>query len=120
MRPSKGEVWLVDFDPTEGAEIGKRRPAVVVNEDDVGALPLAIVVPVTAWQDHFEAQTWKVRLPADPATGITKESAADSFQVQSASTNRFIRRLGTLQPAVVESICLSVAVCIGVTAADAD
>jgi len=26
----RGEIWWVDFDPTQGAEIRKRRPAVVI------------------------------------------------------------------------------------------
>lgn len=46
-KPKRGEIWLVDFDPTTGSEIGKRRPAVVVGIDGVGRLPLRIVVPVT-------------------------------------------------------------------------
>ena len=45
--PKRGEVWDVDFDPPQGAEIGKTRPAIVMSEDTVGRLPLRIVVPVT-------------------------------------------------------------------------
>ncbi len=37
----KAEVWLVNLDPTLGAEIQKTRPAVIVNEDAIGVLPLA-------------------------------------------------------------------------------
>lgn len=29
--PSRGEIWLVRFEPSQGAEIDKTRPAVVVN-----------------------------------------------------------------------------------------
>ena len=28
--PKRGEVWLVDFEPTRGAEIKKTRPALVI------------------------------------------------------------------------------------------
>lgn len=48
-QPVRGEVWSIRFDPTEGAEMGKTRPAVVVNPPSVGRLPLRIVVPVTEW-----------------------------------------------------------------------
>ena len=44
--PKRGEVWLVRFDPSAGAEIRKVRPAVVVNLDAIGHLLLRIVVPV--------------------------------------------------------------------------
>jgi mRNA interferase MazF len=43
----RGEIWLINLDPTIGAEIRKTRPAVIVNDDAVGILPLKIVVPVT-------------------------------------------------------------------------
>lgn len=32
----RGEVWLINLDPTVGAEIKKTRPAVIVNNDTVG------------------------------------------------------------------------------------
>jgi hypothetical protein len=35
----RGEVWLINLDPTVGAEIKKTRPAVIVNDDAVGILP---------------------------------------------------------------------------------
>ena len=35
----RGEVWLINLDPTIGAEIKKTRPAVIVNDDAVGILP---------------------------------------------------------------------------------
>jgi mRNA interferase MazF len=35
----KGDVWLINLDPTIGAEIKKTRPAVIVSEDAIGVLP---------------------------------------------------------------------------------
>ena len=46
-RSQRGEIWTVRFDPSEGAEIRKVRPAVVISVDTVGLLPLRIVVPLT-------------------------------------------------------------------------
>jgi len=43
----RGEVWQINLDPTLGAEIKKTRPAVIVNDDAVGRLPLSIIVPIT-------------------------------------------------------------------------
>ena len=37
MRQS--EIWLIDLDPTKGAEIQKKRPAIIVNDDRLGKLP---------------------------------------------------------------------------------
>jgi hypothetical protein len=40
--PQRGEIWLVNFDPTVGTEIQKTRPAVVVSSDAVGRLPIKL------------------------------------------------------------------------------
>ncbi len=34
----RGEVWLINLDPTIGSEIRKTRPAVIVNDDSVGGV----------------------------------------------------------------------------------
>ena len=47
----QGEIWLINLDPTIGAEIKKTRPAIIVNDDVLGKLPLKIIVPVTDWKD---------------------------------------------------------------------
>src|SRR5438132_1405461 len=83
------------------AEIGKTRPAVVIGVEDIGVLPLTIVVPVTAWHSNFALQAWKVRLAPDENTGIVKESAADAFQIKSVSIVRIVERLGVLPSNVV-------------------
>ncbi len=41
--PLRGEIWRVNFDPTQGAEMRKIRPAVVISDDDIGRLALKIV-----------------------------------------------------------------------------
>ncbi len=40
----RGQVWLINLDPTIGAEIQKIRPAAIVNDDAVGTLPLKVIV----------------------------------------------------------------------------
>jgi len=49
----KGEIWLINLDPIIGAEIKKSRPAVIVNEDAIGILPLRIIVPLKDWKDRY-------------------------------------------------------------------
>jgi mRNA interferase MazF len=29
----QSEIWLIDLDPTKGAEIQKKRPAIIVNDN---------------------------------------------------------------------------------------
>jgi mRNA interferase MazF len=104
MTISKGEVWPVNLDPTIGDEIRKMRPAAVVSLDALGVLALRVVVPVTAWQDRFQGCDWLIRLDPDASNGLDKPSTADTFQVRSVSTRRFVRCLGHLSDADVERV----------------
>ena len=60
--PAKGEVWLVNLEPTIGDEMRKTRPAVVMSADALGVLALRAVVPLTNWQDKFRDWEWLVRV----------------------------------------------------------
>jgi mRNA interferase MazF len=97
-----GEIWLVDFSPNVGAEIGKQRPAVIVSSDAVGALPLKVVVPVT--EPTGKKQTWHTELTPTPKNGLTKKSMADCFQVKSISKKRLVRKLGVLNEEEITDI----------------
>src|SRR5947209_10946339 len=92
--PKRGEIWQVDFDPSVGAEIRKVRPAVVITVAGIGRLPLQIVVPLTEWKPHYINASWLVAVSASAANGLSKDSAADAFQVKSVSEMRFTKRLG--------------------------
>ena len=96
MTMSKGEIWLVNLDPTIGDEIRKTRPVVIVNNDAAGILALRVIVPLTAWQAKFQGCHWMIRLDPDSSNGLEKPSAADAFQVRSVSSQRFTRKLGQL------------------------
>lgn len=111
--PLRGEIWWVDFDPTVGAEIRKTRTAVVVSLDAIGKLPLKIVVPITEWDSRYEKKPWLVRIPKSKSNGLTKESAADCYQVKSVSLKRFSNKLGCLTGAELDEICAAIQLCVG-------
>ncbi|MCC6612381.1 MAG: type II toxin-antitoxin system PemK/MazF family toxin [Anaerolineae bacterium] len=111
--PARGDVWAVRFDPSEGDEIRKVRPAVVMTTRGAGRMRLQIVVPITGWQPQFERYFWMVRLDPTPENGLDKPSAADSFQVKSISLNRFQERWGSLTDDQVKEIAAGIALCVG-------
>jgi mRNA interferase MazF len=90
----QGEIWLINLDPTIGAEIQKTRPAVIVNDNLLGKLPLKIIVPITDWKDKYALAPWMIRLEPDRYNHLSKISAADCFQVRSVSEQRFVNKLG--------------------------
>ncbi len=92
----RGEIWMIDLNPTRGDVIQKTRPAVIVSDDLVGKLALKIILPITDWKDHYTDVGWMARLEPNEKNGLSKASAADAFQVRSVSQTRFIRKLGEL------------------------
>jgi len=110
----RGEIWRINLDPTVGAEIKKTRPAVIVNDDAIGILPLRVIVPITEWKDRYAMAPWMVRLEPDVHNGLDKPSAADAFQVRSVAQERFVRRLGKLSGAAMQEIVLALAVVLSI------
>lgn len=100
----RGEVWLINLDPTVGAEIKKTRPVVIVSSDTIGILPLRVVIPLTDWKPHYQQAAWLVKVNPTKSNGLSKESAADTFQIRSVSTARFVRKLGELKRAELNAI----------------
>ena len=94
----QGEIWLINLDPSVGSEMRKTRPAVVVNDDNLGKLPLKVIVPVTDWKDRYQAAVWMVKITPDTINGLSKDSSIDCFQVRSVSEKRFAKKLGELSP----------------------
>jgi mRNA interferase MazF len=87
----RGEIRLVDLEPTRGSEANKHRPAVIVSNDRANATATRLgrgvvtIVPVTSTVERvFPFQTL---LPA-PATGLRVDSKAQVEQVRSVSVER--------------------------------
>ena len=100
----RGEVWLVNLDPTVGAEMQKTRPVVIISSDLMGKLPLRVVVPLTDWKEHYARAPWMLKVEPDLQNGIEKTSSIDCYQVRSISEQRFSRRLGRLPDGAIEEL----------------
>jgi mRNA interferase MazF len=85
-----GDVWLINLSPTVGAEITKTHPAVIVNDNALGKLPLKVIVPLTDWKDRYMLAPWLVKIVPTTNNNLAKESAADCFPIRSVSVDRFM------------------------------
>ena len=106
----RGEVWLVNLDPTIGAEIQKNRPCVIVNQDALAKLPLKIIIPLTSWDERFANAPCHVKVNPTRQNGLKNESSADTFQVRSISEKRLVKKFGLLDPLVMEEINQALAI----------
>jgi mRNA interferase MazF len=106
--PKRGEVWLVNFDPTIGSEIKKVRPAVVISSDAVGKLPIKLIAPVTDWKPYFSQNFWHVKIEPDAMNGLSKISAIDALQLRGVDLQRFIRKLGSVAEVTMSEIAVAI------------
>ena len=91
------EVWLVRLDPTEGAEMRKTRPCVVVSRTDLNLqLATVLVAPLTTAK-----HTYSSRVPCCLA-GRAGEVALD--QMRCVDKRRLLRRVGRLQAAEAQTV----------------
>jgi len=100
----QGEIWEINLSPTVGSEIKKKRPAVIINDDAIGILPLKVIVPITEWKDRFQGAIWIVKIEPDSKNNLTKLSAVDTFQIRSVSTGLIIRKIGLVSERVLDEI----------------
>jgi len=100
----QGEIWLISLDPVLGAEMRKTRPAIIVNDDALGKLPLRVVVSITDWKDKFNHATWMIKILPDEYNGLSKDSCADCFQVRSLSNIRFVHKIGNISKLLLDEI----------------
>ena len=100
----QGEIWQINLSPTIGAEIKKKRPAVIINDDAIGVLPLRVIVPITSWNEGFSGAVWMVKTEPDRDNKLKKVSAIDCFQIRSISTRRFIKKIGFVSSTILNEI----------------
>ena len=88
---SRGEVWLVNLDPTVGSEIRKSRPCVVISPAELNEhLKTVIVAPMTS--QGFQAP-FRISLTFQGTTGLVVLD-----QLRTIDKSRLIKKLGRLQP----------------------
>jgi len=90
------DIWIVNLDPTIGSEIKKKRPAVILNNNEIGKLPLKIIAPITDFKPHYISVQWFIKLDPNLQNGLKKSSVIDTFQVRSVDQQRLIEKIGTI------------------------
>jgi mRNA interferase MazF len=103
----RGEVWLTDLEPIRGSEASKRRPAVLVSNDQAnrraGQLGRGIVTVVPVTSNVARVLPFHVLLPT-AGTGLSIPSKAQAEQVRSVDVSRLMTRLGRVPASLVTDI----------------
>jgi len=95
---TRGEVWLVCFDPAVGGEVRKSRPTVIVSNDAANQyLNRVQVVPITSKVDRLYPSEAYVKLRR-------RKHKAMADQISTVSKKRLLRKLGTLSAADLRGV----------------
>ncbi len=101
-KPSRGEIWFLNLDPTQGREQAGSRPALVISVDafDQGPAELAVVLPVTS-----VAKGIPFHVPVSPPEGgVRQPSFIKCEDVRSVSRSRLRERWGTVAPQTLAAV----------------
>ena len=100
--PLRGEVWLVDLDPTKGREQAGKRPALVVSTNAFNKCPadLAVILPITSKDKRIP---WHVLLqPPEGGTKTTSFIMCES--IRSVSLDRMLNPWGAVSVITMSEI----------------
>jgi mRNA interferase MazF len=92
--PKRGEVYLVNLDPTIGSEIKKTRPAVII-QNNIGNQfsPVTIIAPITS--GGHAVYPVEVEIKAAEG-GLEGNSLALLNQIRTIDQTRLVKKLGKL------------------------
>lgn len=111
-QPKRGEIYLVSFDSTVGAEMQKTRPALVLQNDIANEhSPITIVAAITS---QFDDTLYPTEVLVQPLEGgLTLNSVVLLNQIRSIDKQRLVKRLGKLTDETMALVNLAIQVSLG-------
>lgn len=101
----RGDVYLVNLDPVIGKEIGKARPAVVI-QNNIGNKysPVTIIAPISSVKEITKPLPIMIFLEKDEC-GLNEESYVDCGQIRTIDKNkRLITKFGSIDKSKMNEI----------------
>ncbi len=99
--PERGEIWLVNWNPSRGSEQAGRRPALVI-QNNIGnqKAPTTIVAAISTVVKLYPMNV----MVEPPEGGLEGPSIVKTSQILTIAKERLERRLGRLSPKKMESV----------------
>lgn len=101
----RGDVYLVNLDPIVGKEIGKARPAVII-QNDIGNKfsPVTIIAPITSSKEIIKPLPIMIFLKKGEG-GLLEDSYIDCGQIRTIDIKqRLITRFGKLDKKKMQEV----------------
>jgi mRNA interferase MazF len=107
----RGEIWRVRFDPTEGSEISKTRPALVL-QNDIGNRYASTTI-VAAITGSVKELPTLVGVEPSRRNGLDRSCAVNLSHLRTVSRSRLVARIGSLEPEYLPRIEIAVLISLG-------
>lgn len=92
------EVWLIGLDPTQGSEIQKTRPCLVISPDEMNRwLRTVIVAPITSTERAYPSRA--------PIMFQGKSGQVALDQIRTVDKSRLIKKLGKSNAGTGATVC---------------
>ena len=100
--PLRGEVWLVDLNPTRGHEQAGKRPGLIVSVDlfNQGPAGLVVILPITT---KAKGIPFHVEINISEG-GLTKRSFIKCEDIRSIAKERLFKRVGRVSDETMEAV----------------
>ena len=99
----RGQIWLVNFDPSFGHEYKKVRPALIIQNDKyIESGELLTVIPISS---QISKQTeLDILLRKDPQNRLMTDSLLKIKQISSFDKRRFIKLVGIVNEGIMKKV----------------
>ena len=109
----RGEVYLVRFDPVEGSEVGKTRPALIIQNDIANRTsPVTIVAAISSQFNPSHLYPTEVLIKAGEA-GLTVDSVVLFNQIRTLDKARLLSLLGKIESQTMLEIERAIKISLG-------
>jgi mRNA interferase MazF len=94
---SRFDVFLVNLDPTQGHEIKKTRPCLIISPDEMNRyIGTAIIAPMTTKGHDYPSRI--------PVTFQRKKGQIVLDQIRTVDKSRLIKRLGRIDKKTIQKV----------------
>ena len=96
--PKRGEIWWVRLDPTQGSEINKTRPCIVISDDVINQLRRTVVViPLSSAPQPHPPLLVRINIEERPVVAVVD-------QIRAVSKERLMSKMGNLSAGELDAI----------------
>ncbi len=99
--PLRGEIWIVNWNPSRGSEQAGRRPALII-QNNIGNDKSSTTI-VTAISTSVKEYPMNVVLNP-PEGGLNQRSIVMTSQILTVSKGRLEKKVGLLSPAIMAEV----------------